>query len=116
MERLLIILAVLVCVVAGIAVVAMSVRGRRPPLRMDGDLDEDDAHLLLGSVGTPESPIDRSAQVLDAQVVDLEPVDAPRALQAQRPINGPRAIDAPRPVEGPGQIEALRPSRPEGAR
>ena len=98
MERLLIILAVLVCVAAGLAVAAMSVRGRRPPLRMGGDLDADDERLLLGSVGTPDSPIDRSAQVLDTQVLELEPVEASTDMEA------------PRPVEGP------RPGRPEGAR
>ena len=76
MERLLIILAVLVCVAAGIAALAMAGRGRRPPLRMDHDLDEDDEHLILGSVGSPESPIDRSAQVLDAQGPDLGPIEA----------------------------------------
>ena len=92
MERLLIILAVLVCVAAGIAAVAMAARGRRPPLRMDHDLDEDDEHLLLGSVGTAESPIDRSAQVLDAQVLDLEP------------------------IESAGRIEPPRRDRPDGAR
>ncbi len=79
MELPLIILAVLVCVVAGIAAVAMSVRGRRPPLRMGTDLDVDDEHLLLGAVGAPDSPIDRSAQVLDAQVLDMEPIE-PRRL------------------------------------
>lgn len=92
MERLLIILAVLVCVAAGIAVVAMSARGRRPPLHMGSDLDADDEHLLLGSVGAPDSPIDRSAQVLDVQVLDLEPIEASR------------------------QVEGPRPGRPEGAR
>ena len=97
MERLLIILAVLVCVAAGIAVVAMAARGQRPPLRMDGELDADDEHLLLGSVGTPDSPIDRSAQVLDAQMLDLEPIEAPR-------------------IEGPSQVEGSRPGHPEGAR
>lgn len=85
MERLLIILAVLVCVAAGVAVVAMSARGRRPPLRMGADLDADDEHLLLDSVGTPGSPIDRSAQVLDAQVLDREPVEGPRQVEAPRP-------------------------------
>ena len=96
MERLLIILAVLVCVAAGIAVVAMSARGRRPPLRMHADLDADDERLFLGSVGTPESPIDRSAQVLDTQV--RVPVEA--ATKA----------------ETPRQVEGRRPDRPEGAR
>lgn len=84
MERLLIILAVLVCVVAGIAAVAMAARGQRAPLRMGHDLDEDDEHLLLGSVGPPASPIDRSAQVLDAQVLDLEPVEPAERIEPPR--------------------------------
>ena len=86
MERLLIILAVLVCVAAGIAVAAMSMRGRRAPLRMDHELDVDDEPLLLSRVGTPESPIDRSAPVLDAQVLDLE-AEAPRQVTGPRPAH-----------------------------
>jgi hypothetical protein len=81
MERLLIILAVLTCAAVGVAVVAMSARGRRPPLRMDSELDETDEHMVLSSVGPLKSPIDRSAQVLDAQVLDLEPVEAPRRIE-----------------------------------
>ena len=83
MERLLIILAVLTCVAVGVAVVAMMGRGRRPPLRLDSELDAEDEHIVLGSVGAPESLIDRSAQVLDAQVLDLEPAEEPRRIEGR---------------------------------
>lgn len=65
MERLLIFLAVLVLIVAGTLVVAMMSRGRRPPLQMDSEFHADDTDLLVGPLRRA-SPIDRSAQVLDA--------------------------------------------------
>ena len=65
MERLLIFLAVLVLIVAGTLVVAMMSRGRRPPLQMDSEFLPDDTDLLVGPLRRT-SPIDRSAQVLDA--------------------------------------------------
>ncbi|MHB2210101.1 hypothetical protein [Methylobacterium sp. CM6257] len=72
MERLLIILAVLAFAIAGIAVAAMAARGRREPLRMGSELDAEDAEMLLGPIGPRKSPIDRTAQVLDPHVLDLE--------------------------------------------
>ncbi|GJE36735.1 hypothetical protein [Methylobacterium persicinum] len=67
MERLLIFLAVLVLIAAGAMVFAMAARGRRPPLHMDSEFHEDDTDILVGPVGrTRGSPIDRSAEVLDA--------------------------------------------------
>jgi hypothetical protein len=72
MERLLIILAILVFAAAGVAVAAMVARGRRAPLRLDTEFDAEDEHLLIGSVGAAGSPIDRTAQVLDPHVLDLE--------------------------------------------
>lgn len=77
MELVLILAAVLACLVAGVAVAAMSARGRRPPLRLDNDLDERDTDVLLADVRPARSPIDRSADV-------LEPEAAPPRL-AQRP-------------------------------
>ncbi len=78
MELVLILAAVLACLVAGVAVAAMSARGRRPPLRLDNDLDERDTDVLLADVRPARSPIDRSADV-------LEPEAAPPPRLAQRP-------------------------------
>ncbi|AIQ93575.1 MULTISPECIES: hypothetical protein [Methylobacterium] len=75
MERLFIILAILVFAIAVVAVAAMVARGRREPLRMGSDLDLEDEDLLIGSVGPRRSPIDRSAQVLDPRVLDLEAME-----------------------------------------
>jgi len=75
MERLLIILAVLICVVAGVAVIAMAARGRREPLRMGSELDVEDEHLLIGTLGPQRSPIDRQADVLDPRLLDVESFD-----------------------------------------
>lgn len=75
MERLFIILAILVFAVAIVAVAAMAARGRREPLRMGSELDIEDEDLLIGSVGPRKSPIDRSAQVLDPRVLDLEAIE-----------------------------------------
>ena len=72
MERLLIFLAILVFAVAVVSIVAMVARGRRAPLRLETDLDVEDEDLVLESVGTRWSPIDRTAQVLDPNVLDLE--------------------------------------------
>jgi hypothetical protein len=72
MERLLIFLAILVFAVAVVAAVAMVARGRRAPLRLDTELDVEDEHLVIGSVGTRRSPIDRTAQIIDPHVLDLE--------------------------------------------
>ena len=84
MERLLIILAVLIGVAAGLSVVAMRTRSLRPPLRMDHDVDEADEPLVLGRVGTPASPIDRSAEILDARVVEREISEPLRRLEQRR--------------------------------
>ncbi|MBE7246269.1 MAG: hypothetical protein INR63_15075 [Actinomycetospora chiangmaiensis] len=72
MERLLIFLAILVFAVAVVSVVSMAARSRRAPLRLETELDVEDEDLVLGSVGTRRSPIDRTAQVLDPHVLDLE--------------------------------------------
>jgi hypothetical protein len=72
MERLLIILAILVFAAAVVAVAAMAARSRRAPLRLDAEFDAEDEHLVIGSVGVARSPIDRTAQVLDPHVLDLE--------------------------------------------
>ena len=68
MELLLILGALLVCTVAGVIVVRMSAHSRRPPLRLDSELDERDEDLLT-RVGPARSPIDRSAEVLDVEPV-----------------------------------------------
>lgn len=75
MERLLIILAILVFVVAGVAVAAMAARGGREPLRMRSELDEEDEDLFIGKAAAPESPIDRTAQILDPRILDLEAIE-----------------------------------------
>ncbi|GBU17486.1 MAG: hypothetical protein COT28_08855 [Methylobacterium sp. CG08_land_8_20_14_0_20_71_15] len=62
MEIVLILAAFAAIVVAGATVAAMAARGRRPPMRLANDLDEGDEALLLGDVGRPPSPIDRSAE------------------------------------------------------
>ena len=96
MERLLIILAVLVFAVAIVTVLAMTARTRREPLRMDSELDVDDEHLLIGSVGTRRSPIDRTAQVLDPRVLDLDAIE----LEPIRALDRTERIERPR-REGP---------------
>lgn len=73
METVLILAALGACAIAGVIVLALNARARRPPLRMGTDLHEDDENLLLASVAPPESPIDRSEAVLD-----LDPVDPRR--------------------------------------
>jgi hypothetical protein len=100
MERLLIILAVLVFAVAIVTVLAMAGRTRREPLRMDSELDVDDEHLLIGSVGPRQSPIDRTAQVLDPRVLDLDATELKpiRALDRTERIERPR-----RDVPGSGR-------------
>lgn len=66
MERLLIFLAVLVLIVVGAIVAAMAARSRRAPLHMDSEFHQDDTDLLIGPVGRRrESPIDRTAEILD---------------------------------------------------
>lgn len=92
MERLLIILAILVFVVAVVAVAAMAARGRRAPLRMQSELDVEDEDLLIGEIGAPASPIDRSAQVLDPRVLDLEAIE----LQPIRALDKSERLEPPR--------------------
>ena len=96
MERLLIILAWLICVVAGVAVVGISARSRRAPLRMGSELDAEDEHLLIGTVGPSQSLIDREAEVLDPRLLDVESFDL-------KPIPAPErtARIAPPPPEVP---------------
>jgi hypothetical protein len=91
MERLFIILAVLVFAVSVVAVAAMVARGRREPLRMGADLDIADEDLLLGSVGHRKSPIDRSAQVLDPHILDLDAIE----LEPIRALDRAERRDAP---------------------
>jgi hypothetical protein len=100
MERLLIILAVLICVVAGVAVVGMSTRSRREPLRMGSELDAEDEHLLIGTVAPAQSVIDREAEVLhprllDVESFDLKPIPAPERTTRIAPLH-PEAPDAGR--------------------
>jgi hypothetical protein len=92
MERLLIILAILVFAAAIVTVLAMAARSRREPLRMDSEFDAEDEHLVIGSIGPHQSPIDRAAQVLDPHVLDpdaieMEPV---RALDRTHRISRPQ--------------------------
>ncbi|GJD78136.1 hypothetical protein [Methylobacterium gregans] len=68
MELLLILGAVLACTVVGVIAVRLSAQSRRPPLRLDSELDERDEDLLT-RVGPSRSPIDRSAEVLDIEPV-----------------------------------------------
>ncbi|MCJ2123575.1 hypothetical protein [Methylobacterium sp. J-077] len=97
MERLLFILALVAFVVAGLAVAAMTARGRREPLRMGSELDAEDEDLVIGSVGPRISPIDRTAQdlaprlvephVLDLEAIELQPI---KALDRTGRIEPPR--------------------------
>ncbi|GJD35235.1 hypothetical protein [Methylobacterium aerolatum] len=67
MERLLIFLAVLIVIAIGVLVLRTASRGRRPPLRMDSDFHDDATDLLVGPLRRPKaSPIDRSAEVIEA--------------------------------------------------
>ncbi|MCJ2027266.1 MULTISPECIES: hypothetical protein [unclassified Methylobacterium] len=76
MERLLIFLAVLVLILVGAIVAALAARSRRPPLHMDSEFHHDDTDLLIGPVGRRrESPIDRSADIIDVSP-QAEPADA----------------------------------------
>ncbi|MCJ2140490.1 hypothetical protein [Methylobacterium sp. E-066] len=100
MERLLIILAVLICAVAGVAVIAMAARGRRKPLRMGSELDAEDEHLLIGPVGPSPSLIDRQAEVLDPRLLDVESFEL-------KPIPAPERTQ---------RIEPPRPGTPDAAR
>lgn len=88
MERLLIFVAVLICVSAGVGVLAMAARSRRAPLRMDSELDEVDEDLLTAGLGARESPIDRRAQVIDVDMIDAGPIDA-GMIEAQAIEAGP---------------------------
>lgn len=83
MELILILAAVLACIVAGVAVVALSARQRRPPLRLDSEHDEHDEDLLLAEVGPSRSPIDRTAEVLEAEVIEGE-APGPESERARR--------------------------------
>ena len=56
-------------------------------------LRSEDEDLLIGSVGPRKSPIDRSAQVLDPRVLDLEaielePIRALDRTQRNQPLRG----------------------------
>ncbi|MDR7035449.1 MULTISPECIES: hypothetical protein [Methylobacterium] len=84
METILILAAVAALAIAGTMAAAMMARGRRPPLRLPNDPDDDDEPFVLGGVGRRESPIDRSAPVLD-----LEPIEPGREADAHRPRRGP---------------------------
>lgn len=68
MELLLILGAVLACTVVGVIAVRLSAQSRRPPLRLDSELDARDEDLLT-RVGPARTPIDRSAEVLDVELV-----------------------------------------------
>ncbi|MCJ2086284.1 hypothetical protein MKK88_09780 [Methylobacterium sp. E-005] len=74
----------------------MAARGRREPLRMHSELDSEDEDLFLGAVGPRESPIDRSAQVLDQRppdphVLDLEASELEPIRALTRPVRDERA-------------------------
>jgi hypothetical protein len=98
MERLFIILAILIFVVAIVSVAVMAARGRREPLRMHSELDSEDEDLFLGGVGPRESPIDRAAQVLDQrppephvldlEASELEPIRALTKARRESPESG----------------------------
>ena len=67
MERLLIFLAVLIVVAIGALVLRAASRNRRPSLHMDSEFLDEDTDLIIGpSRCRAGSPIDRSAQILDA--------------------------------------------------
>ena len=90
MERLLIILAILIFVVALVSVAAMAARGRREPLRMGSEFDSADEDLIVGSVGPRRSPIDRTAQVLDQRPPESHVLDAEASeLEPIRALNRP---------------------------
>lgn len=84
METLMLVAAGAAFAIACVTVLAVSVRGRRPPLRLPREdaLAERDRAGLIDALGlTPESPIDRGGTVSD-----LEPIEpAPR-----RPDGGAR--------------------------
>ncbi|MBE7199548.1 MAG: hypothetical protein INR70_17345 [Parafilimonas terrae] len=85
MERLLIFLAVLIVVAIGALVLRMASRGRRPPLRMDSDFHDDDTDVLIGPIRRRgESPIDRSAQVIDVMPHPVDPPNEPAAPGHER--------------------------------
>ncbi|WP_336488644.1 hypothetical protein [Methylobacterium nigriterrae] len=73
METLLILAAVVACAAVGVMAVSMTRRARRPPMRMPHDLDDDDTDMLIGSLGRPESPIDRTAPILDLEPLEPRP-------------------------------------------
>ncbi len=118
MERLFIILAILVFAVAIVAVAAMAARGRREPLRMGSELDIEDEDLVIGSVGPRKSPIDRSAQVLDPRVLDLdaielEPIRALDRTQRDAALRGIRREPGDEAMRARGgRAAARRPSLP----
>ena len=84
METILILAAVAALAIVGTVVAAMTARGRRPPLRLPNDLDDADEDILLHGVGRRESPIDRSAPVLD-----LEPIEPRRETDRDGAGRGP---------------------------
>ncbi|MEA1831185.1 hypothetical protein U8607_03730 [Methylobacterium durans] len=96
METILILVAVAALMIAGTMVAAMTARGRRPPMRMPNDVDDRDEAILLDGVGRRESPIDRSAQILDLEPVDFERIE-------RKPGETRRETDRSGPGRGPGE-------------
>jgi hypothetical protein len=88
METLMILAAVVACAIAGVTVVSMTKRGRRAPMRMPNELDDDDTEMLIGAMRRSESPIDRTVQILD-----LEPIEPGRMAERD-------ADDPPRRIAG----------------
>ncbi|WP_342105260.1 hypothetical protein [Methylobacterium sp. SI9] len=105
MERLSIILAIVIFVVAIVSVAVMAARGRREPLRMHSELDSEDEDLFLGAVGPRKTPIDRSAQVLDQRPPDPHVLD----LEASE-------LEPIRALTKPGRDAPARRDPPESGR
>lgn len=88
MELVLILAALAACVVAGLVVAILAARSRRPDLRMGSEIEDHEEDYLLASVGPKDSPIDRSAEVLDIEAIDRalsEPVRAPPGAPDRSP-------------------------------
>ncbi|GEO98448.1 hypothetical protein [Methylobacterium haplocladii] len=78
METLLILVAIAVAGLALAFAAAMSAQARRPPLRMQREVDlaEGDEDLLIRSLRpAPRSPIDRTRPIVDAEWSDAGPAD-----------------------------------------
>ncbi|KAB1075716.1 hypothetical protein [Methylobacterium planeticum] len=101
--------AVVACAIAGVMVLSMTKRSRRAPMRMPNELDDDDTEMLLGTIRRPESPIDRTVQILDLEPIAREPArgQAPSrgsgqgSGQSSGQVSG--QVSYPMPADGPGR-------------